>query len=208
MAVGDIGFVIKCLNRIRKLSEDTAIILVSHNMQSISSFASRVIFMEHGCALVDSNNPSEAIDRYYQMVPTHLNEAGTKEALIENFEFPSAVKHGDQATAYLSFSVASTCDSAVAYLYIMDESTAPIVCYPLVDSKGSLKVFSCGTHTVSIPFGLIDLATGKYSFTIVILDQQTARMLIRVQGVSGFRVVAEEAHWGKIIRPVKVQVQE
>lgn len=49
LAVGDEGFQSKCLNKIGELRESgTGIILVSHNMHTISTFASRVILLEKG----------------------------------------------------------------------------------------------------------------------------------------------------------------
>jgi lipopolysaccharide transport system ATP-binding protein len=49
LAVGDEGFQSKCLNKIGELKKDgTAIVLVSHNMHTISTFANRVIFLNNG----------------------------------------------------------------------------------------------------------------------------------------------------------------
>src|SRR4051794_37523007 len=38
LAVGDIGFAIKCLNTVRRISTKSAVVFVSHNMQQISWF--------------------------------------------------------------------------------------------------------------------------------------------------------------------------
>ena len=49
LAVGDEGFQSKCLNKIGELKKcGTAIILVSHNMHSISTFANRLILLDNG----------------------------------------------------------------------------------------------------------------------------------------------------------------
>jgi lipopolysaccharide transport system ATP-binding protein len=49
LAVGDEGFQSKCLSKIGELkSGGTAIILVSHNMHTIGTFANRVVLMENG----------------------------------------------------------------------------------------------------------------------------------------------------------------
>jgi lipopolysaccharide transport system ATP-binding protein len=49
LAVGDEGFQLKCLNKIGQLKQKgTAIILVSHNMHTLSTFASSVIVMNNG----------------------------------------------------------------------------------------------------------------------------------------------------------------
>jgi lipopolysaccharide transport system ATP-binding protein len=49
LAVGDEGFQRKCLNKIGELKNNgTAIILVSHNMHTIATFADNVVLMEEG----------------------------------------------------------------------------------------------------------------------------------------------------------------
>jgi lipopolysaccharide transport system ATP-binding protein len=49
LAVGDEGFQRKCLNKIGELKKNgTAIILVSHNMHSVSTFAEKIILLKRG----------------------------------------------------------------------------------------------------------------------------------------------------------------
>ena len=48
LAVGDISFTIKCLNRVRELMRTSAVVFVSHNMPLITSFCTRVLVMDHG----------------------------------------------------------------------------------------------------------------------------------------------------------------
>jgi lipopolysaccharide transport system ATP-binding protein len=42
LAVGDMGFKIKCLNSVRELMADAAVVFVSHTMQFVSQFCSRI----------------------------------------------------------------------------------------------------------------------------------------------------------------------
>ena len=86
LAVGDIGFAIKCLNTVRQLTEKSAVVFVSHNMQLISSFCSRVMVMNHGAVLVDSSNPSEGIDQYYGLLQHTQQISGNGEAEILGVE--------------------------------------------------------------------------------------------------------------------------
>ena len=48
LAVGDIGFTIKCLNAVREMMKNSAVIFVSHNMQFISQFCTRVVLFNQG----------------------------------------------------------------------------------------------------------------------------------------------------------------
>jgi lipopolysaccharide transport system ATP-binding protein len=59
LAVGDIGFAIKCLNAVRRMTNKSAVVFVSHNMQQISGFCTRVMVMGHGTVLIDTSRSGE-----------------------------------------------------------------------------------------------------------------------------------------------------
>ena len=65
LAVGDIGFRIKCLNRIGKMLPYCTTIFVSHSMPQISRVANRVILLEHGLTKINTQNVSLGIEEYY-----------------------------------------------------------------------------------------------------------------------------------------------
>jgi lipopolysaccharide transport system ATP-binding protein len=67
LAVGDEGFQSKCLNKIGQLKKNgTAIILVSHNMHTISSFTDKVLLMVRGQHKTYENVP-EGIKNYREL---------------------------------------------------------------------------------------------------------------------------------------------
>ena len=76
LAVGDIGFIIKCLNAVRRLSQNSAVIFVSHNMQAISAFCTRVMVLEHGQCLIDAREPAKGINQYYSMIKVGAPRVG------------------------------------------------------------------------------------------------------------------------------------
>lgn len=205
LAVGDIGFAIKCLNRVRRLTADAAVILVTHQMQYISSFCTRVIFMDHGRIALDTNSAGEAIDKYYQMVKAERNNTGTMQAAFEEVVLVQGnqVRQGADGLLKLRFKVEAPVRAASLHIYVMDEAMFPIICYPVTGAKGELFSFVAGSHVVEVPLGLIDLVPGKYSFTLSLDDQDTKQVLLRSQGLHEFRVVADYADWGRVVRPVK-----
>ena len=67
LAVGDEGFQLKCLNKIGQLKQKgTAIILVSHNMHTISNYAKKLILMNNGMHS-EFENISEGIKAYRRL---------------------------------------------------------------------------------------------------------------------------------------------
>jgi len=218
LAVGDIGFVIKCLNTVRRMTSNAAVVFVSHNMQYVSSFCTRVMVMDHGQALLNSPNPADGIDRYYGLVKYDVQTSGTGEAQVLDLELiaggqmltgdESSIPQGVQLTAVMRLRINASCPAAHAHLFIHDEAMAPIVCTPIHDSTGHMLALAPGEHRLELPLGKLDLNAGKYSFVISVQDAATNVSLIRAQGLRPFRVFADRTHWGKVVRPVVARTIE
>jgi homopolymeric O-antigen transport system ATP-binding protein len=68
LAVGDAGFQMKCYNRMRQLSEKgTAIILVTHETQTVRSFCNRAIWLHQGTMRMDGS-PLDVTSEYVQFL--------------------------------------------------------------------------------------------------------------------------------------------
>nr|WP_321228541.1 ABC transporter ATP-binding protein [uncultured Psychroserpens sp.] len=65
LAVGDLGFILKCFKTIDTILPKTAVIFVSHNMPMISRICNQIILMEKGEAKFQGENVSKGIDSYY-----------------------------------------------------------------------------------------------------------------------------------------------
>jgi homopolymeric O-antigen transport system ATP-binding protein len=219
LAVGDIGFVIKCLNTVRSLSAESAVVFVSHSMQHISSFCTRVMVMKHGSVLLDSSNVAEGIDKYYSLVHYEEEISGTGGAQVLGLELvvaesglevrggtleasETSIYQGASVSARLRLHIDRSIAGARVSLTIHDETMAPIICMPVFGSGGQPAVLPPGEHLLELSFGKLDLNSGKYSFVVSILEAETAVSLARVQGLHPFRVFAERKLWGKIVRPV------
>jgi lipopolysaccharide transport system ATP-binding protein len=65
LAVGDLGFRMKCYARIDELRRKCAVILVSHSMNQVSRMASKAIYLKKGTVCFQGT-PQQAIDLYQQ----------------------------------------------------------------------------------------------------------------------------------------------
>jgi lipopolysaccharide transport system ATP-binding protein len=211
LAVGDIGFVIKCLNAVRRMAKDAAVILVSHQMQHISSFCTRVLVMDHGAVRLDASNPADGIDCYYGLIHDQVQVSGTGEAEIEALELlvdeeagreaAPALAQGAELAVRLAVRIRERGTPAIVSLFVHDEALSPVICSPLCAPDGRLATLGPGRHEIEIPLGTIDLNAGKYSFVVGVQDAETRVSLARVQGLSPFRVFSDRKVWGKIVRP-------
>jgi lipopolysaccharide transport system ATP-binding protein len=215
LAVGDIGFAIKCLNTVRRISNKSAVVFVSHNMQQVSWFSTRVMVMDHGSVVLDSPNPSEGIDQYYGLVKHEQQISGTGEAeiysleLLVNKQYPEskepAIPHGAEIGFSIKLHINSNRSGAIMHIYIMDEAMNPIVCLPVNSTAGKLTLFPSGMLEVQMSMGAVELSSGKYSITVAVMDPETNEALSRVQGLSPFRIISDRVQWGKLVRYVVPQ---
>lgn len=63
LAVGDINFQKKCLDKMHSFAGEKTIIFVSHNLDSVKSICSKVIFIEKG-KIKKTGKPKTVIDHY------------------------------------------------------------------------------------------------------------------------------------------------
>lgn len=211
LAVGDIGFVIKCLNTVRRMTNNAAVVFVSHNMQYVSSFCTRVMVMDHGRALMDTVNPAEGIDHYNGLAKNEMQTSGTGEASVLGLDLVAdgkplpaeevSIPQGVPISALLHLKLAATRPASHVHVFIHDEASAPVICFPVQDARGLLVELPPGEHRLELPLGHVDLNAGKYSFVVSVQDSVEKVSLARVQGLRQFRVFSDRVRWGKIVRP-------
>ena len=71
LAVGDLGFILKCFSKIDNLLPNTAVIFVSHNMPMVSRICNEVILIDHGKVTYQGKDVGKGIDLYYDMFKTN-----------------------------------------------------------------------------------------------------------------------------------------
>ncbi|NEV93954.1 ABC transporter ATP-binding protein [Psychroflexus sp. YR1-1] len=73
LAVGDLGFVLKCFKKIDTILPNTAIVFVSHSMPMVSRICNQIILLEKGVVKFQGQNVSSGIDLYYNKFSTNEN---------------------------------------------------------------------------------------------------------------------------------------
>lgn len=63
LAVGDVNFQKRCLDKMHSFAKEKTIVFVSHNMHAIRSICTRVIYLKKG-KIIKIGNPSEVIGHY------------------------------------------------------------------------------------------------------------------------------------------------
>jgi lipopolysaccharide transport system ATP-binding protein len=213
LAVGDIGFVIKCLNRVRQLSANSAVILVSHTMQWVSSFCTRVIYMNHGSAALDTVDVRTAIDRYLSMVNVERVESGTGAVELHSVRILACAKdaedgaflvnQGQEVEFALEFTVREETERTRIMLSIDDESANHVMTLLVTDAMGNDECFGTGRYVVHLSAGLVELNAGKYSVMFGATGDASETILTRIAGVCPFQVSSQRSYWSKFVRSVR-----
>lgn len=80
LSVGDIFFQQKCYNKIRELANRSTVLIVSHDLNSITKFCKRILVMNHGVLIFDGD-AREAVVEYYKVKQGSILENGIQAQL-------------------------------------------------------------------------------------------------------------------------------
>jgi lipopolysaccharide transport system ATP-binding protein len=208
LAVGDVGFAVKCLNAVRELTNRCAVVFVTHTMQHVSAFCNHAMLMEHGTSTMFSKDVSSVIDRYHSLFSLSASECGTGEATIGNVTLSTddpavtsnphiGITHGSSLSVQLKI---NTRRPAIVKIYVMSQNLIPLIASDLLGSDGKPLLLSAGCHSLSAELGKIEFNAGVYPLVIAAFDSETEVVMHRVEAKASLRVCSETADWGFISR--------
>ncbi len=210
LAVGDIGFTIKCLNRVRQLMRTSAVVFVSHSMPFISSFCTRVLVMDHGRTVLDTTETGRAINHYYGLAASAAQVSGTGGAEVLGIRMSAdgveygggvpSIAQGAEVIVTLQVRVAHGRTADQITLFVDDATMSNLLAVPVKDGNGAYIALGAGIHTLRIPVGRLELNAGRYSFMVYLRDASDQTGLCRHQGLLPFSVHAERVFWSRFVR--------
>lgn len=214
LAVGDLGFVIKCLNRMGELIPQTATIFVSHSMPMMSRISTKVLIMNRGCIDFYSNDIAEGIVNYTQLfnAPKQVNQGtgeiellriGIKNPLTKELEKNKTIvlKTYDDLIIEVEVELKSSVTNFNLFITSFDgqlrealASSSSSFCKPFVNTGHNIRTFE-----IKIP--KLVLATGRYSITFGAVEPNTKRFYCRVTNSLYFTINAIEISWATSYAP-------
>ena len=211
LAVGDMGFVLKCFNQMDKLLSNTAIIFVSHSIPQVARIATKLCVLEKGKSVFLDNDVSNGINLFYSKFGGKImnvesnnkaklekiwieREDGIIETLNDNIVIPS----GMAIKVFLRIKSFVKIKRPEIYLAFYDREQrnfAEVNNFPQNSLDNSLnpddeKVFQ-------IQFGPMDLAQGLFSITVALgeNDKSTRENIFRIQSAIYFQVTNAQHGW-------------
>jgi lipopolysaccharide transport system ATP-binding protein len=211
LAVGDMGFVLKCLNKMDELRSKTAMIFVSHNMPMVSRMCSRICLLKEDKSNFQSDDVSEGITQYYGGFKTQTgNFQGANKVDVKSIVLESEghqFRKGDLVTVHhgkdLTINVELFCHQPVhrpkMHLAFYDQEQRNFAeVFNIFDHIQVEEIDGPVTFKAVIP--QIPFSQGQYSITIGLNEFQDGvrNMVFRYQSAVYFLVESKQHGWSPI----------
>ena len=206
LAVGDLAFQRKCLDRMEEIirRDGRTVFVVSHNIRQIERFCTRVLLMERG-QLVEDGAPHDVCNTFYEQsnssIKKQLQSAAaarleSDEVSIHRLHFSgvgakeeSVVRFGEACELKFDFTLSTTVPNA--HLGIVFHST-DLVFLTSHTNYGYEIDLQPGTHSVKIKIPCMQLLPGVYQVRIWI-GNHIGRESFCANGAFTFHVVTDDS---------------
>jgi lipopolysaccharide transport system ATP-binding protein len=199
LAVGDLGFVLKCFSKIDELLPNTAVIFVSHSMPMVSRICNEIVLMDHGKVEYHGKEIGKGIQLYYNKFS---NNSQNKVYDNQNFELISVQtdlleneihRHQDFSLTF-EFKMNKPVNKLpVLYLEFKDKEQKPIAGISVRENKEDVNKVTKITYKTKIKNPLFTL--GKYNLDIGLYEPATDSPHLRINNILEFTVGGEKEQW-------------
>lgn len=199
LAVGDLGFVLKCFSKIDELLPHTAVIFVSHSMPMVSRICNEIILMDHGKVEYHGKEIGKGIQLYYNKFS---NNGENKVYDNQTFELISAKtnllnneihRHKDFILSFEFKINKPVHELPVLYLEFKDKEQKPIAGIFVRESRENIGQSTKITYQTTIKNPLFTL--GKYILDVGLYEPSTESPFLRINNIIEFTVSGEKEQW-------------
>jgi lipopolysaccharide transport system ATP-binding protein len=213
LAVGDMGFVLKCINRMDVLKQKTAMIFVSHAMPQISRMCSSVLLLSNGKQIAYTSDISYGLSAFYgQFDQKYTNYIGSPDARLVDVKLFSK---GRDLSSDHDCVVEYGAEIEVVVTMELFRLIAPHLYLAFYDKeqRGFAEVYNfndkvdvtnaSGIVSFTAKFTELLFSTGRYSITIGLYDKSNGSQgLFVAQSALYFNVVGGYQGWVPVqLRP-------
>jgi lipopolysaccharide transport system ATP-binding protein len=192
LAVGDMGFVMKCLNSIDQILRKAAVVFVSHNMPHIARICSHIMVMEKGKALFYDRDIAKGIDLYFskfdisaatewksgkaEILDLRLGSSG--ETQIQNGHF--TIKYLQDLQIDLDLKIDPQYHHPYVNLIFFDKQVRNVAdC--LMRNGDNVIVNKGNVISLKITIPRFCMTKGIYSLTVIVVAQDGGEVLLRYE---------------------------
>lgn len=209
LAVGDIGFTIKCINRMQKIMPNTAFIFVSHGMPMVSLICTKVMVLDSGNVGDYNNDVGKGIDYYLSKFDSSKGSvSGSGKAVVSDVVLSNGqqrvsgndklqLDYGDDLSIELNLTLNSSIEQVGIKVLFLSIQMLPVAdCFskfcgfeinPKEQSKINLKINN------------MHLNMGIYSICISVTDLSNNEILTRNDSIAYIQAMSKYTSWAPII---------
>ena len=207
LAVGDLGFVLKCFKTIDRILPNTAIVFVSHSMPMVSRICNKIILLEKGEPAYNGNGVSEALDLYYSYFSNGDQNVIIDEGKIKfnSIEVVGAeiirglpqISWNDSLKLNFAFDVIDLKETPYFKIIITDKEKRPVAIFEMSRNINA-PIIKNGYINFVLSHEGIQLSKGVYSIDIAIFEGYNVNPLLRVNNVISFQIKHADDVWSPI----------
>ncbi len=218
LAVGDLGFRIKCLNRISELMRNSAVIFISHSMQFISWLCTKVMVLNNGKVEYYKNDVAEGINYYYTKFESpEQNISGNGKAMVSDVKLSSghrsangeellSINYEDDLSIEMALRLDSSVSQPVIRIVIWNQELRPVAdCF---SQFCGFKINRKSLSRIKLQLRSLRLNMGIYSIAIVVVDSSNDEILSRNDYVAHFQVRTTYTSWAPLLLPGEWKADE
>ncbi len=200
LAVGDMGFVLKCFKTIDNILPNTAIVFVSHSMPMVSRICNNILLLERGISKFQGSDIAKGIDLYYSRFTNNENNLVYSDNTIELEEVkllePFNTMDGlqqlnwlDDLKIYFKFKLKKAIeDMPIFTIVIFDKEQRPAAYLNYNNESSDLKIRN-NTIEFVVTHNKIELSKGIYTIDIVVSKSKTQGHYMRMNGILAFQIL-------------------
>lgn len=199
LAVGDLGFVLKCFNKIDELLPHTAVIFVSHSMPMISRICNEIIVLDQGDVEYMGADIGKGVQRYYNKFSNNKENVVFDNGSFELLSFSTdllerTVHRSQDFTFTFKFKNKGLVEKVpMFYLEFKDKEQKPIAGVYVKQVKVLSGDNDIITYQTTVKNPLFTL--GKYVIDAGLYNIDTTTPFLRINNAFEFLVSGDKEQW-------------
>jgi lipopolysaccharide transport system ATP-binding protein len=204
LAVGDLGFVLKCFKQIDSILPNTAIIFVSHSMPMVSRICNQIILLDKGQSKFQGVEVPKAIDLYYTRFSNNESNVVFDDGTIKLigveligvgfYEGIPQLEWNNDLNISFKFKMIQGGDIPVFYVTIFDKEQRPVALLKPNSSKSNITLEDDEIR-FTVKHENLQLSKGIYTINISVNSSITKEPLLRVNSVESLQIINELHTW-------------
>ena len=209
LAVGDLGFRLKCLNKIGELVSRSSVIFVSHSMPQVSRICTACILLDKGKITSNETRVSQTIANYYNLFDgeeerilgrenvkmlSSLTQSG--EQIISRGE---VVNQGAELKITVELQFFKHIETFKAKIFFVNNDMRTVLDVPSEINSYPFTLDDEGRVVLTLSMSTLQLNAGKYDLALILQDSVSDERLYRHDSFTSITVQSNYISWSDSI---------